>query len=97
MVVIRRFQMLPRCEADYKRLPPDLKKQAKEAICKLIDCGIPPFPLSLRFEKLHGYKNPNIYTIHLTSNHSHKASFELRGDIAVFRQIGTHKELDRNP
>lgn len=95
MLVIRKFDALPRFKNDYQKLPPDIKKQAKDAIDLLIKTGTPPFPRSLRFEKLNGYKNPNVYTIHLTPNHSHKASFELRGDVAVFRQVGTHKELDR--
>ena len=97
MVVIRHLDGLPRFNKEYGKLPPEIKQQAKEAIQQLLECGKPPFPKSLRFEKLQGYKNPNIYTIHVTSNHSHKASFELRGDVAVFRQIGTHKELDRAP
>ena len=97
MVVIRHFDGLPRFENDFRKLPPEIKQQAREAIQQLLKYGKSPFPKSLNFEKLRGYKNPNIYTIHVTSNHSHKASFELRGDVAVFRQIGTHKELDRAP
>lgn len=97
MVVIRHFDALPRFKKDYDKLSPEIKHQAKEAINQLLQCGTPPFPRSLNFEKLSGYKKPNIYTIHITPNHSHKASFELRGDVAVFRQIGTHKELDRAP
>lgn len=56
-----------------------------------------PPPARLRFEKLTGYKNPSIYTIHVTRNHSHKLSFELVGNVAVLRKIGTHKEIDRAP
>lgn len=97
MIVIRQIITLPRFDTDYKKLPPELKQQTKKAIKKLLESSKPPFPLSLRFEKLNGYKNPSVYTIHVTPNHSHKASFELRGDVAVFRQIGTHKELDRSP
>ena len=66
-----------------------------EVIQNLI--GSPPFPKKLRFEKLSGYSKPNIYTVHVTANHSHKASFELIGDVAMFRRIGTHKEIDRDP
>ncbi len=97
MLVIRKFDSLPRFKSDYQKLSPEIKQQTKEAIDQLIKIGSPPFPRSLRFEKLSGYRNPNIYTIHVTPNHSHKASFEMRGDVAVFRQIGTHKELDRAP
>jgi hypothetical protein len=97
MIVIHKFITLPRFDNQYRKLSPEIKQQTKEAIQQLVQHSRPPFPRSLRFEKLSGYKNPNIYTIHITPNHSHKASFELRGDIAVFRQVGTHKELDRAP
>lgn len=97
MIVIRKFDRLPRFENQYRKLPSEIKLQASVAIKLLVEHSTSPFPKSLRFEKLTGYKNPNIYTIHITPNHSHKASFELRGDVAVFRQIGTHKELDRAP
>lgn len=97
MLVIRKFDALPRFKNDYQKLPLEIRQQAKDAIDLLMKTGSPPFPRSLKFEKLSGYRKPNIYTIHLTPNHSHKASFELRGDVAVFRQIGTHKELDRAP
>lgn len=56
-----------------------------------------PQPKKLRLEKLSGHKRPGIYTIHVTSNHSHKLSFELVGTVAEFRRIGTHKEIDRTP
>lgn len=79
---------------DLGKLPPALKESAKEAIKALLRY---PQPASIRLEKLSGYKNPGVYTIHLTRNHSHKASFEYVGDVAVFRRIGTHKEIDKTP
>ena len=97
MIVIRQFITLPRFDNLFSKLPPEIKQQTKDAISLLVTHSRSPFPKSLRFEKLSGYKKPNIYTIHVTPNHSHKASFELRGDVAVFRQVGTHKELDRAP
>ena len=97
MIVIREAQFLPRFDKDFRKLQPDIKQQTNEAIQLLVGHSHSPFPASLRFKKLSGYKNPNIYTIHVTPNHSHKVSFELKGDVAVFRQVGTHKELDRSP
>ena len=97
MIVIREVQFLPRFDNDFRKLPPNIKQLTKEAIQLLVRHGQSPFPKSLRFEKLGRHKNPNVYTIHVTPNHSHKVSFEIRGEIAVFRQVGTHKELDRNP
>lgn len=77
-----------------RKLPQEIQAQAKAA---LKDLMLDPIPARIRFEKLAGYKNPAIYTIHLTPNHSHKASFELIGNVAYFRRIGTHKEIDRKP
>lgn len=79
---------------DFKRLAPEIKVLAAKSIS---DLQRDPMPKRLRFEKLSGYRNPSIYTIHVTSNHSHKASFELVGTMAVLRRIGTHKEIDRAP
>lgn len=79
---------------DYRSLPADIKESFKERFKMLLD---EPKPKKLRLEKLSGYKRPGIYTIHITSNHSHKLSFELVGTIAVLRRIGTHKDIDRKP
>lgn len=55
-------------------------------------------PKKYRMESLGGYKNPKIYTIHITPNHSHKLSFEISSSgVAVLRRIGTHKAIDRCP
>ncbi len=52
-------------------------------------------PPGLAFEKLHGYSNPDIYTIHVTGNY--KISFEISKAIAFLRRVGTHDEIDRLP
>lgn len=55
-------------------------------------------PKKYRMESLSGYKNPKVYTIHITQNHSHKLSFEINKDgVAVLRRVGTHKAIDRSP
>lgn len=77
-----------------KKLPVDIQSQLKNVLKDLIK---DPQPKKLRLEKLSGYKNPGIYTVHITSNHSHKMSFEIDGDVAVLRTVGTHKEIDRRP
>lgn len=79
---------------DFKSLPADIKESVKEALADLLK---DPQPKRLRLEKLSGYKRPGIYTIHATHNHSHKVSFELIGDKAELRRVGTHKEIDRKP
>lgn len=78
----------------YQRLPDYVKDFADLALESLLHN---PQPKRLRLEKLRDYKEPSIYTVHVTPNHSHKMSFELRGDVAVMRKIGTHKEIDRSP
>lgn len=54
-----------------------------------------PIPPGLEFEKLKGYDNPSLYTIHVGGNC--KVSMEIDGSIARLRRVGTHKEIDRTP
>ncbi|MGM0987923.1 MAG: type II toxin-antitoxin system RelE family toxin [Pseudomonadota bacterium] len=77
-----------------KKLPAEVRDQARETLKKLLK---DPQPASIRLEKLSGYKRPDIYTTHATKNHSHKISFELKGECAVMRRIDTHKKIDQGP
>lgn len=94
MVRIRFIEHTVRFKREYKKLSPELKQDLKSALEDLLRDPIPP---GRRFEKLEGYRNPNIFTIHITKNHSHKLSFELIEDRAVLRRISTHSEIDRSP
>lgn len=78
----------------YRKLPEEIKDFVDAALENLL---LHPQPKKLRLEKLRDYKCPCIYTIHATPNHSHKISFEIEGDVAIMRKIGTHKEIDRSP
>lgn len=78
----------------FSKLPDDIKSEARAVIAALLEH---PLPARLRFEKLKGYRNPNIYTVHVTRNHSHKLSFEMVGSIAVLRRVATHKQIDTAP
>lgn len=92
-----RIEAIGRCnrfDSDYKKLSVDLKKATSDILELLFEH---PLPSKLRFKKLSGCRNPSIYTIHVTSNHSHKISLELKGSTALLRRIGTHKEIDRTP
>jgi mRNA-degrading endonuclease RelE of RelBE toxin-antitoxin system len=91
---IKTIEPLPRFGRELKSLSLDLQKQAKTAL-ELLKAN--PYSGRLRLEKLSGYKNPNIYTVHVTANHSHKISFEIEGTNAILRRIATHKEIDRTP
>lgn len=78
----------------WKKLPPEIQAQAIEAFKHLLQ---PPDkrPEKLHFHKMKGYEG--IWTIHISTDDSHKASLSLNGDMAVMRRVGTHEEIDRNP
>jgi len=79
---------------DFKDLPQEIQNVVTEYLELLLTNHKAK---KLRFEKLSGHKKPPIYTIHVTPNHSHKASMEIIDGIAKLRRIGTHKKIDRNP
>lgn len=54
---------------EYKKLSADIQARVDIALVNLLKN---PIPNSLRFEKLQGIKNPSVYTIHVTPNHSYK-------------------------
>jgi mRNA-degrading endonuclease YafQ of YafQ-DinJ toxin-antitoxin module len=81
-------------DRDFKGLPPDIQQAAKEAIEDLLRH---PIPTSRRLHALHGYKNPKVFTIDVTSNHAYKISLEIEGQTATLRRIATHKTIDRTP
>lgn len=84
----------PSFKRDLKKLSPEILDAAKQAMKLLLS---EPQPAKLRLEKLKGYKRPDIYSIHITANHSHKMSFEIRGTQAIMRRVTTHREIDRKP
>ncbi|HFD80453.1 MAG TPA: hypothetical protein ENK05_08715 [Gammaproteobacteria bacterium] len=91
---ITRVRTTKRFEKDYKKLPDVIKDQVDICLRLLLD---DPMPGRLRFEKLNGYRNPNIYSIHVTRNHSHKLTLEIEDNVATLRRVGTHKTIDRSP
>lgn len=88
------YQYSAAFKRDYSKLSPELQAAVDGAIEGLLQH---PIAAKWRFEKLQGYRNPNIYTIHVTPNHAYKLSLERRGDIAYLRRVRTHKEIDRSP
>jgi mRNA-degrading endonuclease RelE of RelBE toxin-antitoxin system len=76
----------------FKKITPDLQQKCMDKIETLKNKPIPP---GTRFEKLSGYSNPNIYTLHITGNY--KVSFEIEGTTAILRSVGTHNLIDRAP
>jgi mRNA-degrading endonuclease RelE of RelBE toxin-antitoxin system len=75
-----------------QKLPHEIKELVPE---KLQDLLKNSFPAGLRFEKLKGYRRPDIYTIHITGNY--KISLEIEGTTAKLRCVGNHNAIDRTP
>ena len=90
--VISRIDFTKRFKRQYEKIPPEIKKLVPSKLNDLIKDLRPP---GLRFEKLKGYRNPEIYTIHITGKY--KISFEVDGNIALLRTIGNHNAIDRQP
>ena len=40
-------------------------------------------------------KKPTVYTVDVTANKAYKMSFQMDGDTAILRRVGTHKAIDR--
>jgi len=91
-VVIVGLQYLKTFKKDFSKLTPDYQNLVES---KLKDILKNPRPSGLKFEKLKGYKNPDIYTIHVTGNY--KISFAINGDEATLRRVGNHNYIDRTP
>jgi mRNA-degrading endonuclease RelE of RelBE toxin-antitoxin system len=74
---------------------------------KLKDLLQNPFPPGLAFEKLKGYLNPEIYTVHVTGNYKISMHVEditinvngipVQAKKAMLRRVATHNEIDRAP
>lgn len=91
-VVIRQIKRVARFKSDYAKLPSELQAKTSK---KLADLLKNPRPPGLVFEKLKGYTNPAVFTIHITGNY--KVSLLIDGDTAILRRIAPHDEIDRAP
>lgn len=87
---IRQVRYTDRFKSLFQKQSPEVQSAARQAIEDLVK---DPHPKKYRLEK----QTVEAYTIHVTRNHSHKLSFELIGDTAILRKIGTHSEIDRAP
>lgn len=91
-VVITEIALKPSFRRNYRKLTPDLQALVDQ---KLRDLMADPRPPGLRFEKLQGWRNPDVYTIHVTGNY--KISMEIHGGQATLRRVGNHDKIDRSP
>jgi len=79
-IKITRWSKTKRFHKDYEKLTIELRDLVDQA---LQDLSKSPFPLGLRFEKLKGYSNPDIYTVHITGNSSRADTFAKTSGIAL--------------
>lgn len=91
-VIIAKFNYKPSFKKDFKKLTPQMQAKFKKQAAKLLEANRSG---TLAFEKLKGFRRPDIYTIHIEGNY--KASFEIEGNVAVFRRIGSHDRIDLSP
>lgn len=92
-VAITKWQKSNRFHKDYDKLTHELRDRTDQA---LQDLARSPRPPGIRFEKLKGESDPDVYTIHVTGNY--KVSFEIiKGSTAWLRRVGTHDLIDRAP
>jgi len=90
-VKITRWTFKTRFQRQYRKLTAQQQRLCDEKLRDLQD----PMPAGLRFEKLKGYRKPDLYTIHLDGNY--KLSMEISEGIAILRNVGTHNQIDRGP
>jgi len=90
----------------FSRLKPDIRKQANAALGALLTVDVEFPPAKLHLHPLTGKLVPSaldptnrvkVYTCHITSNDSHKASFTLENGTAYLRVCGPHDEVDDSP
>jgi mRNA-degrading endonuclease YafQ of YafQ-DinJ toxin-antitoxin module len=82
-----------RFKRDYKALPTDIRHQVDECIR---DLAKDPIPTSRRAHCIDRASKPKIFSVDVTSNKAWKLSFQLEGQVATLRRVGTHKEIDRS-
>lgn len=88
-----RVRLTSRFERDYKSLSVDVQKQVLACIK---DLALDPIPSARRAHSITpAGRRPQVFSIDVSSNKAYKLSFEIDGDCAVLRRVGTHREIDR--
>lgn len=91
-VIINTVTPSKRYQKEYRKLTNEMRSRVDD---KINDLLATPRPAGISFEKLSGYANPDIYTIHITGNY--KLSFEINGQSAFLRRVANHDQIDRAP
>ncbi len=95
-----------RFQRTFEGLKPDVMKEARRAFGEMILTDIDNPPAKLHLHALAGrevksalapQKRVKIYTVHITSNDSYKASFTFEDGCAYMRCCGPHDDIDKNP
>ncbi|MEO8839000.1 MAG: hypothetical protein ABI351_09835 [Herbaspirillum sp.] len=90
----------------FAKLKPHQAKEARFMLGLLIMLDTDNPPGKLHFHSLQNKLAPSvldptkkvkIYTIHITNNDSHKASFTLESGVAYMRVCGEHDSIDKTP
>jgi hypothetical protein len=90
----------------FRKLKPQQIKEASAAFGLLFMLDTDMAPAKLHFHPLKDMQVPSVldpskkvkvYTIHITSDDSYKASFTLEDGTAYLRACGEHDGIDKNP
>lgn len=90
----------------FNKLDPKQKKEALAAFGFLFMMDTDQPPAKLHFHPLKNQlvssvldpmKKVKVYTIHISSDDTQKASFTLENGTAYFRQCGEHDKIDKAP
>ncbi|WP_146033757.1 hypothetical protein [Alicycliphilus denitrificans] len=83
-----------RFASDLRSAPAEVQRAALEAI-RLLQTN--PGAKSLRLHNLKGMPKPTIWKIDVYANHAWQITFEMNGQVAELKRLGTHKTIDRDP
>lgn len=90
----------------FAKLKPQQLREARVALGLLVMMDTDAAPAKLHFHPLKDMKVPSaldpkqkvkVYTIHLTTDDTYKASFTLENGTAYMRVCGEHDSVDKNP
>lgn len=90
----------------WKNLGGQIQNEAIEVIRGLVGKNIDELPRKLKFHSLTDKQVPsalddkkkvNSWSLHITANDSHKASFTFEAGTLYFRTCGTHADVDKKP
>lgn len=96
----------PVFQRTFLKLGEGLRKEAKRAISELLLVDVSSAPAKLHLHPLKSKTVPSavdatkkvkVFTFHITSSDSHKASFTLEDGTAYLRACGPHDEIDKTP